>query len=297
MNHTNLWAESFGATARSAIANQETLLAGRVNLDNRGIAHLRISPGRISCTMTARNSGAELHAAITLPVLTTTQIATIRTASPQCEHHNEATDIALPECIADPAHTGGVAVLPAPDELRFICTCATTPPCRHAATLAHALTDRLHTHPEDLAVLRGLRQPQHPTQDLPTADTSTDPRPRAQTSAHHAWAWYRECPSLPAIPDYSPPLREEPRVRPAWSTPPHPAPAAEQLHALVDDAAAHAGDFLHNGTPLECAWDEDAIRLASRIPHPCLPDIADRLSLDIANLRNRIITAKAGYRE
>ncbi|MER6103760.1 hypothetical protein ABT115_15885 [Streptomyces sp. NPDC001832] len=292
MNHTSLWAESFGAAACSAAADQESLIAGRADLDDRGIERLRISPGRISGTMTARNSGAELQAAITLPVLTTAQVAAVRTASPRCEHHDEAAGIALPECFADPAHTGGVAVLPDPDEFRFICTCATASPCRHAAALIHAFTDRLHTHPEDLAVLRGLRQPQHPAQNLPTADASTDTRPRAQTSAHHAWAWYRECPDLLAIPDYSPPLPEEPPGRPAWSPPPLPAPATEQLQALVYDAAAQAREFLRNGTPLECAWDEDAIRLASRMPHSCLSDIADRLSLDIAHLRNRITAAQ-----
>ncbi|MGW7069410.1 hypothetical protein ACWGII_14345 [Streptomyces sp. NPDC054855] len=290
MNNTSLWADRFDATARAAIVDQEVFLDGRADLDDLGIERFRISPGRISGLVTARSSGAELHAAISLPVLAPDQVAALRTATPQCEHH-EADDV-LPECLADPAHPGGVTVLPHPAELSFICTCPATSPCRHVAALAHALTDRLRTHSEDLAALRGLRQPPHPAQDLPVAGTSTDARPKTRLSAHHAWAWYRESPDLPPIPEYSPSLSGEPPGLPAWPLPPPPAPIAEDLHALVHDAAAQARDFLRIGVPLECAWDEDAVRLASRIPHACIPDIADRLGLDIADLRNRITAAR-----
>ncbi|MER6394061.1 hypothetical protein ABT236_37140 [Streptomyces sp. NPDC001523] len=287
MNHTSKWADGFGAAARSAIADQEAFLAGRADLDELGIERFLISPGRISGLVTARNTGAELHAAITLPVLTADQAATLRTATPRCEHH-KADEGALPECLADPAHTGGVSILPDPAELGFICTCPATSPCRHAAALAHALIDRLRTHPEDLAALRGLRQSAHLAQDLPATGASTDPRPKIRLSAHHAWAWYRECPDLPPIPMYSPSLSDELPGPPAWSPPPPPAPPNEHLHALVNDAATQARAFLRSGTPLECAWDNDAVRLAARIPHTSLPDIADRLGLDIADLRNRI---------
>jgi hypothetical protein len=58
------------------------------------------------------------------------------------------------------------------------------------------------------------------------------------------------------------------------------------LHALVDDAATQAREFLRTGALLECAWDQDAIRLTSRVPHAGIPDIADRLGLDSAHLRN-----------
>ncbi|MEU9269114.1 hypothetical protein AB0E04_27190 [Streptomyces sp. NPDC048251] len=291
MNHASLWADSFGAAARSAIADQETLTNGRADLDDRYIERLWISPGRISGIVTARNTGAELHTAITLPVLTADQLSAVRTASPQCEHH-KADDNTLPECLADPAHVGGVTVLPDPGELRFICTCATTSPCRHAAALAHALTERILTHPEDFSVLRGLRQPQHPTQKLPVTGTRNDTKPKDSLSAHHAWAWYRACPDLLPVPEYSPSLSDEPPALRAWSPPPPPAPGTGQLHALVLDAAAQARDFLRVGTPLECSWVEDAVRLSSRIPHTCIPDIADRLGLDIADLRNRIAAGR-----
>lgn len=291
MNNTNLWADRFSTAASAAIADQETYLAGRTDLDERGIERFLISPGRISGLVTARNTGAELHVTITLPVLTSDHAASLRTATSQCVHH-EASDDALPDCLAEPAHTGGVNVLPDPAQLRFVCTCPATSPCRHAAALAHALIDRLRTYPGDLAVLRGLRQPSHPAQDIPAADTSADTRTKTRFSAHHAWAWYRECTDLPPIPNYSPSLSNEPPSPPAWSPPPPPAPTSEHLQALVNDAATHATDFLRSGTPLECAWESDAVRLVSRIPHIRLSDVADRLGLDIAELRHRITTAR-----
>lgn len=68
----------------------------------------------------------------------------------------------------------------------------------------------------------------------------------------------------------------QPPGLPAWFPPPLPAPTTEHLHALVNDAAVEARDFLRIGVPLERAWDEDTVRLRSRIPHTCIPDIADR---------------------
>ncbi|MFD9458788.1 hypothetical protein ACFWBC_37635 [Streptomyces sp. NPDC059985] len=287
-----MWADGFGTAAQTAITDQEAFRTGRADLDEHGIERFLISPGRISGLVTARNTGAELHTSITLPILTFEQAAALRTTTPQCEHH-EADEGALPECLADPAHTGGVRILPDPTELSFTCTCPATSPCRHAAALAHAIIDRLRTHPEELAVLRGLRQPSHPAQDLAAAGANTETRPKTQLSAHHAWAWYRDCPDLPPIPTYAPSLSKEPPHPPTWSPPPPPAPPAEHLHGLVKDAATHARDYLRSGTPLECAWDEDAVRLAGRIANTSLLDIADRLGLDIADLRNRITTAPA----
>ncbi|MFJ9188488.1 hypothetical protein ACIRQO_36230 [Streptomyces anulatus] len=284
MNHTSTWADSFSDAAHAAITDREVLLDGRADLDQFGIGRFLISPGRVSGLVTARNTGSELHTAITLPILTTDQTAALRTSTAQCAHH-EADEPALP----DPTHTEGVTLLPDPSELRFTCTCTAAIPCRHAAALTHALIDRLRTHPDDLATLRGLRQQSHPAQDVPAAagSANTDTRPKSQLSAHHAWASYRECPELLLIPDYSPVLPVDPGP-PGWSPPPSPAPSAEHLYALVNDAATQAASFLRSGTPLECAWDDDAVRLAAHIPNTSIPDIADRLGLDVADLRNRI---------
>ncbi|AXU16863.1 hypothetical protein [Streptomyces clavuligerus] len=288
MNHPGLWADRFGAAALTAIADPEVLLAGRADLDDRGIENLLISPGRVFGLVPARNTGAELHTAITLPILTPDQAAALRAATPQPD--SKGTDDPLPECPADSGHTGGVTIVPDPAELSFTCTCPATTPCRHTAALAHALVDRIRTHPEDLATLRGLRHPPHPVEPLPTAHTGPGTRPKALLSAHHVWAWYRERSDLPLVPTCLPSLSSEPPGPPAWSPPPPPAPAAEHLHALVNDAAAQARDFLRSGTPIECAWANDAVRLTSRIPRPAIADIADRLGLDIADLRSRITT-------
>ncbi|MEU0001856.1 hypothetical protein ABZ069_33600 [Streptomyces microflavus] len=288
MSHTSIWADSFSA-AHAAITDREAVLDGRADLDQFGIGHFLISPGRVSGLVTARNTGLELQTAITLPILTADQAAALRTATARCAHH-ETDESALPACLADPVHAGGVRLLPDPSDLMFICTCPSATPCRHTAALAHALVDRLRTHPDDLATLRGLRQPLLPPQDVPAAAVSTiaGTRPVKQLSAHHAWAWYRECPDLPPVPDYSPVLPDGPASSSGWSPPPSPAPPAEHLYALVTDAAAQAAGFLRSGTPLECAWNDDAVRLAARIPNTSISEIADRLGLDIADLRNRI---------
>lgn len=170
--------------------------------------------------MPARGKGSEVHAAILLPVLTTEQAATIRTASPDCAHSAAPTHT-LPDCLADPAHTGGVAVMPQPAELRFICTCpAETSPCRHAAALVHVLTDHLRTHPESLAVLRGLST--SPAEDIPPAGASSGAKPRTRLSAHHTWAWHRDSPDPSPAPRYiaAPPQLSRPPSR-GWHRP-HP---------------------------------------------------------------------------
>ncbi|MEU3317380.1 hypothetical protein ABZ743_32545 [Streptomyces sp. NPDC006662] len=46
------------------------------------------------------------------------------------------------------------------------------------------------------------------------------------------------------------------------------------------------------GNPLECRWDEDAVRLAARIPRTRVPEVAQRLGIDIAELRRRIAAAE-----
>ncbi|MFB6635348.1 hypothetical protein ACFCWY_36200 [Streptomyces sp. NPDC056362] len=291
MNHTNLWADHFSTAASLAIADQETFLTGRADLDKRGIERFLVAPGRISGLVAARNTGAELHTSITLPLLASDQAAGPASPTPHGRNH-EPDDAALSDWMTDPDPVRGLNLLPDPAHLRFACTCPAASPCRHAAALAHAFIDRLRTHPGDLAVLRGLRQPALPAQDIPAADRSADTSTKTRLSAHHAWTWYRECTDLPPIPDYSPPQSNEPPSPATWAPPPPPAPTSEHLNALVNDAAAQAKNFLHSGTPLECAWEADTIRLASRIPHIRISDIADRLDLDIAELRDRITAAR-----
>ncbi|MFD5422627.1 hypothetical protein ACFWJT_32000 [Streptomyces sp. NPDC127069] len=295
MNPTSLWAQHFADAAHAAIPEPEILHAGRTELDDQGVEHLRITPGRLFGIMPARGKGSEVHAAILLPVLTAEQATALRTASPDCAH-THAPAHTLPECLAHPAHTGGITVVPQTADLRFLCTCpAGTSPCRHTAALVHVLTDHLITHPQSLAVLRGLSTSQ--AEDLPPAGARSGTEPKTRISAHHTWAWHRDFPDPAPVPRYCPAATRNTPATPAWSCPPPPAAPAEQLHALVRDAAAQVGAFLHQGTPLECRWQEDAVRLTAAIPHTRIPDVAERLGIDIADLRRRTTTTEpAGQR-
>ncbi|WP_416969406.1 hypothetical protein [Streptomyces sp. 4F14] len=290
----NAWADAWETALRTAVSDETTLLAGHNDLVAGGITHLAITPGKATAMATARHSNEEAHTVITLPVLTHEQATIVRAASSHCGHHKELRAGGLPDCLADPAHTGNVPVAPAFTEIGFACTCGTSP-CRHAAALAHAVTRRLITNPAEFAVIRGLplQKPTTETADAapdPEAITTrTAPRGKRQVPAHHVWSWYRECAELPPVPDHtSDPVDLPTPAPPSWPPLPAPAPGQEQLHALVNDAAEQARNHLLSGTALECAWNDDAIRLASTIPQARLPEIADRLGLDIAQLRERL---------
>ncbi|MFI8769494.1 hypothetical protein ACIGN6_31945 [Streptomyces sp. NPDC053792] len=286
MNRDSLWAAGWETAVRAAIAQPDTFLAGRADVETDSIGNLQIAPGQLTALITGRNSRAELRTAITVPLIPADQAAILTAASPHCPSHHDADSNDLPECLADPAHTGGVPVLPVAGELRFICTCG-MPPCRHTAALAHAFARQLRARPGDLAILRGLRKPQHDALAPRTNLTTT----KKHLAAHHAWAWYRERPDQPSVPDLVLPVPDQPPAPPAWSPPP--VPGREHLHSLVVDAATQAAGLLLSGWPLECVWDDDAVRLTSRIPHVRIPDIADRLGLDIAQLRERLAQSRS----
>ncbi|MFJ4153061.1 hypothetical protein ACIP10_36645 [Streptomyces galbus] len=289
---TNLWARTWETLLRAAISDETLWLAGHNDLTAGGLTHLALAAGRASATATDRHRAAPAHPAITLPVLTDDQITAWQAASPACSHHQAVRTGKLPECLTNPGHTGGVPAQPTPEEITLICDCGASP-CRHIAALTHAVTARLTSNPADFATLRGL--PEHPVEhpavsaDQPVTTTRTTPRGKIHIPAHHAWAWYRECAEPPLLPTYTPHLTDEPvPALPAPATPPAPAPEAEQIHALVNDAAPQARAHLHNATRLECAQHKDALRLAASIPGVRLPETAERLAIDIADLRERI---------
>ncbi|MEV5338321.1 hypothetical protein AB0K93_07520 [Streptomyces sp. NPDC052676] len=292
----NAWADAWQTALRTAVSDEVTLLAGHNDLTAGGIAHLTIRPGQITAMVTARHSKEEAHTVITLPVLTDEQVATVRAASTHCGHHRELRAGGLPDCLADRAHTGNVQMIPVAAEIGFVCTCGISR-CRHAAALAHAVTRLLTTRPEEFATLRGLQPQPMKAQatatgaDTATTTTRTAPSGQIHVTAHHAWNWYRECAELPAVPDYAPSIsRSTEAAAQSWPPPPAPAPHADRMQALIADAAAQAKSHLLSGTALECAWDDDAIRLTSAVPRVQLPEIADRLGLDIAQLRERLVS-------
>ncbi|MEU6406046.1 hypothetical protein [Streptomyces sp. NPDC046985] len=289
----NAWAHAWETPLRAAINDETLWLAGHNDLSAGGLTHLTLEPGRVSATATDRHHTASANPAITMPVLTHAQTAAWQTTSPTCGHHQAVRTGKLPECLTNPDHTGGVPTWPAPEEITFDCDCGSSP-CRHAAALAHAVTTLLAAHPADFVTLRGLPadSPQHPPvtgTDQPVTTTRTTPGGKIHIPAHHAWAWYRECAEPPLLPTYTPEWTDGPAPDlPARTAPPAPAPAAEQLQALIHDAAAQARAHLRDNTQLECSLHEDVLRLAATIPGVRLPETAERLSIDIPDLREQI---------
>ncbi|WP_413115310.1 hypothetical protein ACK1X7_17445 [Streptomyces sp. CY1] len=288
----NTWALTWETLLRAAISDEALWLAGHNDLSAGGLTHLTLTPGRISATATDRHHSTPAHPTITLPVLTDDQLTAWQAAAPTCGHHQAIRTGKLPECLTNPEHTGGVPTQPAPEEITLSCGCGSSP-CRHIAALTHAVTARLTTRPTDFATLRGL--PEHPAQhpatgtDQPVITTRTTPGGKIHIPAHHAWAWYRECAEPPLLPTYTTELTDEvaPDL-PALPAPPAPAPEPEQIHALISDAASQARAHLRNATRLECALHEDTLRLAAAIPGVRLPETAERLGIDIADLREQI---------
>lgn len=288
----NTWARTWETLLRNTIKDEALWLAGHNDLSAGGLTHLTLAPGRVSSTATDRHHTTPAHPTITLPVLTDDQITTWQAASPTCGHHQAVRTGKLPECLNNPDHTGGVRTQPVSEEITLSCDCGSSP-CHHIAALAHAVTARLTTRPTDFATLRGLPElpTQHPTidTDQPVTTTRTTPGGKIHIPAHHAWAWYRECAEPPLLPTYTTEQTNEVAADlPTLQVPPAPAPEPEQIHALISDAASQARAHLHNATRLECALHEDALRLAASIPSIRLPETAERLGIDIADLREQI---------
>ncbi|WP_372412200.1 hypothetical protein [Streptomyces luteireticuli] len=289
----NTWAHTWESLLRATINDEALWLAGHNDLSAGGLTHLTLETGRAHATATDRHNTTPAHPTITMPVLTDDQTTTWQSASPTCGHHQAVHAGKLPECLTNPAHTGGVPTQPAPGEIISNCDCRNSP-CRHIAALTHAVTALLTTHPADFATLRGLPAdpPQHhpdTSTHQPVTTTRTTPGGKVHIPAHHAWAWYRECAEPPLLPTYTPELTDEPVPNlPAQAAPPTPAPQPEQIHALISDAAAQARAHLRDATHLECALHDDALRLAAAVPGVRLPETAERLAIDIADLREQI---------
>ncbi|WP_432014749.1 hypothetical protein [Streptomyces cucumeris] len=289
----NAWAHAWETSLRAAINDETLWLVGHNDLSAGGLTHLTLEPGRVSATATDRHHTASAHPTITMPILTHAQTTAWQTASPSCGHHQAVRTGKLPGCLTNPDHTGGVPTLLAPEKITFDCDCGSSP-CRHTAALAHAVTTRLAARPADFVTLRGLPAdpPQHPPAtgtDQPITTTRTTPGGKIHIPAHHAWAWYHECAEPPLLPRYTSEVPDGPVPDlPSRAAPPAPAPASEQLRALIHDAAAQARAHLRDNAQLECSLHEDVLRLATAIPGVRLPETAEHLSLDIPDLREQI---------
>ncbi|MEU8893717.1 hypothetical protein [Streptomyces sp. NPDC048442] len=291
---SNAWATHTWETLLRAALNDEALwLAGHNDLSAGGLTHLTLEPGRAYATATDRHHTTPAHPNVAMAVFTEAQRTTWQSAAPTCGHRQAIRTGKFPECLSNPVHTGGVPTQPAPEEITFSCDCGTSP-CRHIATLSHAVSARLAARPADFSVLRGL--PEQPPQqssdastDQPVTATRTTPGGKVHTPAHHAWAWYRECAKPPLLPTYTVELADSPEPDlQKQAAPPAPAPEPEQIQALVHDAATQARAHLRDATRLDCARHKDVLRLAATVPGVRLPEVAEHLGIDIADLREQI---------
>ncbi|MFJ8677345.1 hypothetical protein [Streptomyces sp. NPDC093589] len=171
--------------------------------------------------------------------------------------------------LADPAHTAGVPLIPAPEEIAHSCTCDTDvahSPCLHSVAVGFLLIDRLRTAPAPLFTLRG-RPHQHLKKRLraqaaadsrPGAPASV-PAPAAQPTRRTASPPAAVIPTQPTKPAASIPdpvdldlTSAQPVLTRPLAPPPEPLPALEAWGALVADAAHRAGSLLDGGTPAPC---------------------------------------------
>ncbi|MFC5953480.1 hypothetical protein ACFP51_02925 [Streptomyces pratens] len=177
---------------------------------------------------------------------------------------------AVSDRLTDPAHTGGIPLVPGPEDISHTCTCApeaADAACPHSVALGMLLADRLRTTPAPLFTLRG-RPHQHvkkrlrsngvdpgqagtPMSGSPPAATAPVPA-QAQAQAR-ARATESTPPSPPAPPVPGPVDLDLTGAHPvpagSLAAPPAPLPAAEALDALTADAA-HRAEALLDGALL-----------------------------------------------
>ncbi|SDC16269.1 hypothetical protein [Streptomyces prasinopilosus] len=184
---------------------------------------------------------------------------------------------AVSDRLTDPAHTGGVPLVPGPEDISPTCTCvpeAADAACPHSVALGMLLADRLRTAPAVLFTLRG-RPHQHVKKRLRASGTDPGhpgpPTPGVPVSGPSPTAPARTRPPAPVpaqaqaqATEPGPPLPPAPPLpgpadldltgaRPvragSLTAPPAPLPAAEALDALAADAAHRAGALLDGREP------------------------------------------------
>lgn len=215
----------------------------------------------------------------------------------------DAVDIAgtsaISDQLADPAHTGGIPLVPAPHDIAHTCTCtpdAATSPCAHSVALGLLLADRLRTAPAPLFTLRG-RPHQHLKKRLRTKEAGSEPRPATTptpgpVAAHVASPQPAQSapPAPPAAPIPDPVDLDLTSALPVLNrqlpAPPAPLPDADALTALAADAAHRAGTLLDGHEPPLCPdTGSDLARFIS-LPHGAAfrQAAVDHLGLDIVGM-------------
>lgn len=219
---------------------------------------------------------------------------------------SDAADVAgtaaISDQLTDPAHTAGIPLIPAPQDISHTCTCtphAATSPCAHSVALGLLLADRIRTAPAPLFTLRG-RPHQHLKKRLRTRQSATGPRetssavplpaPTATPTTDRAAPTSPARPAKPAAPIPEPVDLDLTSPRPVLSSqpapPPSPLPDLDSLDALAADAAHRAGTLL-DGDELPVCPDvsSDLVRFVT-LPHgaPFRQAAMDHLGLDIVGI-------------
>ncbi|WP_042170013.1 hypothetical protein [Streptomyces sp. NBRC 110035] len=208
---------------------------------------------------------------------------------------------AVSDLLTDPAHTGGVPLVPGPEDISHTCTCAPEAAgtaCPHSVALGMLLAERLLTTPAALFTLRG-RPHQHVKKRLRASGTPpggagtpvSGPPPTATVPAQApAPAPAPAPPSLPAPPIPGPVDLDLTGARPvptgALAEPPAPLPAAGGLDALAADAAHRAGALLDGQETPACPGPGSDIARFLALPHgvPFRQAAMDRLGLDLVGM-------------
>ncbi|MEU4110939.1 hypothetical protein [Streptomyces sp. NPDC027717] len=263
---------------------------------NGGVAQIHAQPGRLAAAVTAKK--ATHQAVLFLPELTDTQWDTL--AGRLAGNAQAVADLLanrVPAAIADPGHAGGIAIVPAGEEITFSCSCPTGHAgrvCDHSAALGHAVTDRLAVTASILLGARGMsaRSLAVLVRDL-IAETDPGTLPADDDGTVRADQLY----SLAAHrPPHSPPDLDLDPIVPVTTDlddPPLPGPRAQDLAWMTQDAADRARALL-TAIP-DPPHDDlaDTVRILAS-PHGIdrLPAAADATGLSETTLRAMMI----GYR-
>ncbi|MFC5720551.1 hypothetical protein ACFP1Z_10300 [Streptomyces gamaensis] len=313
------WDAAWSSAFETAAGDTALLAAGRALTGCLG--PLGVSAGVVTAKLPAPDNVPKIRPRLTVPVLTDEEWDRVYAAVTQDpELVLSLRTERLTDALTDPARTGGVPVVPRPDEIGFSCNCpAGDALCAHTAAVGHAFADRLRATPPVLLSLRGrahrhlkahvrtLTSPGNGNGSGSTARTGTDTaacdeaRDEADftdgtLAATEAYARHPHDPGPP------PPLPADlgtAAVAPALDTlrdePPTPTPPLGALRALVEDAARRAAALLAGeGAPLPHDRLTDAVRLlAGPTGKPYTEAAAERLDLPPGRLRHLI--AAHGY--
>lgn len=303
VQHTTAgWARAMTAALAETVSDTAVMAAGRRLLAAGAMGPLNINKG-FATSKTPLDGGQVARPRLQVSELSDPQWDQIEhaiTALPDAE--TLAGTVAVSDLLTDPARTGGVALVPAPQDITHTCTCTpgdSTLPCAHTAALGLLLADRFRTAPAPLFTLRG-----RPHQHLKTrlrdqrdaADRTRTEPPRPEPALHATSVPAPPAPR-PAAPAAEPPLPipapvdldltgTQPVLSGPLAAPPPPLPELEAWRALTADAAHRAGTALGRAEPhRHLDTGSDIARLLA-LPHgaPFRQAAMDHLGLNLIEM-------------